>query len=258
VFSTLQGAIDACVDDRGDVIYVARGYNATTATTLFNKAGISVIAATYGMPPQFAGEYFAIDCSSTTTPCATISKSCHIRGIGFASSYVGANSHNVLYDSASGDPGWVWLDHCRIVNWARATEFGIWFEAGANCLIEGCSIEGDYAAPTNFTAGIAFSGSGSNNPIRNQIRNCTFAYCTNAIEHVDGTPQEFIYGPGNITMDVGTKFLNTKGAACNGIVCGNFFATAEGTATFDQTVADMETDGTMCVGNEYSTEGPGP
>ena len=257
-FSTHQAAIDACADNRGDLIIVKRGWEAVTTPVLFNKAGITMIAQDYGMPPCFQGEYFAIDNTTGGAAAAIISKSCHIRGIGFHTANTGSNSHVVQYDSASGDPGWVWLDHCRFINWAAATEYGLWFEAGANCLVEGCSFEGDYAAPTDFTAGIAFSGSSGNNPIRNMIRNCTFAYCGYAIEHVDGTPQEFVYGPGNITMDTGTKFLNTNGAACKGIVCGNFFATAESNATFDQTTANMETDGTMCVGNEYSTEGPGP
>jgi hypothetical protein len=257
-FASVQEAIDACVDNRGDLIIVKRGWTAITTPILFNKAGIRVVCQEYGIPPQFKGEYFTQDNTTGGAPAAIISKGCHIDGMGFHTAWTGANSHNVQYDSASGEPGWVWLTNCRFVNWAAATEYGLWMDAGANCLIEGCSFEGDYAAPTNFTAGIAFSGSGSNNPIRNWVRHNTFAYCDYAIEHADSTPQEFVYGPGNITMDVGTKFLNSNDAACNGIVCGNFFATAEGAATFDQTVAAMETDGIMCVGNEYSTEGPGP
>jgi hypothetical protein len=258
-FSTLQGAIDATVADRGDLIIVKRRYTAITTGVNFNKQGITVVGQNFGMPPLYRGEYFAQDCSATDGPAFTITKPCTIIGLGFHSSWVGGISSIGLIEWASGDAGWVHLKHCRFMNWATANVYGLNFEAGANCVIEECSFEGN-ATQGFVNAAIAFGGSATQNPIRNIVRNCVFSNCTYAIEHKDGTPQEFIYGPGNITVPatVATKFLNSKGAACTGIICGNFFYTAEGASTFDQTVANMETDGARCVGNEYETEGPGP
>ena len=260
VFSTLQGAIDKCVDDRGDVIYVARGYTVITTPVLFNKAGISVIAQGYGMPPMFMGEYFAQDNTTGGAAAAIISKSCLIYGLGFHTAWTGGISSNVTVALVSGEAGWIHLHSCRFMNWTTATVYGINFEAGANCLIENCSFEGAATQPF-VNAGIAFGGSPTQNPIRNVVRNCWFSNCTYAIEHKDGTVQEFIYGPGNVTVKAtsqATKFLNSKSATMSGMVAGNFFYTDVGAATFDQSVANMETDGGIIVGNEYETEDPGP
>jgi hypothetical protein len=260
-FDTLQGAIDATVADRGDVIFVKRGYTTITTGVNFNKQGISVIGQRFGMPPLYRGEYFAQDAAAVTDgPAMTISKPCYIEGLGFHTAWTGGISSIGLVEFASGDSGWIHLKNCRFMNWEVATVYGINFEAGANCIIEDCSFEGA-ASQAFVSAGIAFGGSATQNPIRNIVRNCVFSNCTYAIEHKDGTVQEFIYGPGNITvkgLSNDTKFLNSKSAAGAGIICGNFFHTAVGTGTFDQTVANMETDGLQCVGNEYATEGPGP
>ena len=260
VFNTLQAAIDACVDDRGDIIYVARGYTVITTPVLFNKAGISVIAANYGMPPMFMGEYFAQDNTTGGAAAAVISKSCLIYGLGFHTAWTGGISSNVTVELVSGEAGWIWLNSCRFMNWTTATLYGINCEAGANMLFENCSFEGAATQPF-VNAGIAFGGSPTQNPIRNIVQNCWFSNCTYAIEHKDGTPQEFSYGPGNVTIKAtsqATKFLNSKNATMSGIVHRNSFYTAVGAATFDQSAADMETDGCILVGNEYETEDPGP
>jgi hypothetical protein len=259
VFSTMQGAIDACVDDRGDIIYVARGYNAISTPVLYNKAGISVIAQAYGMPSQFMGEYFAQDNTTGGAPAAIISKSCHIHGIGFHTAWTGGISSNITIEIASGEAGWVWLTAVRVMNWGTATVYGINCEAGANMVFEDGSFEGG-ASQGFVNAAVAFGGSLTQNPIRNIVRRNQFSNCTWAIEHKDGKPQEFTYGPGNVTVpgDVATKFLNSKNAAATGIVCGNFFYTEVAAATFDQDVATMENLGIKLVGNEYETEDPGP
>ena len=259
IFITQQGAIDACVDDRGDVIYVARGYNAISTPILYNKAGISVIAQGYGLPPQFMGEYFAQDNTTGGAPAAIISKHCAIYGLGFHTAWTGGISSAITVAVVSGEAGWIWLSAVRVMNWATANVYGINCEAGANMIFEDGSFEGN-ASQGFVNAAIAFGGSPTQNPIRNIVRRNQFSNCTYAIEHKDGKPQEFTYGPGNVTVpgDVATKFLNSKNAAMTGIVCGNYFYTAVGAATFDQSAADMETDGCKLVGNEYETEDPGP
>lgn len=260
VFSTYQGAIDACVDDRGDIIHVARAYTAVTTPVLFNKAGITVLLANYGLPPMYGGEYCAIDNTTGGAPAAIISKHCHIRGLGFHTAWTGGISSNVLVEVVSGEAGWVWFNSCRVMNWGTATVYGMNFEAGANCVVDCCSLEGN-AAQGFVNAAIAFGGSPTQNPIRNVVQGSNFSNCTYAIEHKDGTPQEFKYGPFNTTIPatVATKFLNTKAAAATGIVCKNQFYTAVGNGTYsDADAATVEALGIILVGNDYATEDPGP
>jgi hypothetical protein len=247
VFSTLQAAIDACVDDRGDVIYVARAYMAISTPVLFNKAGIAVIAQGYGMAPREQGEYFTLHNTTGGAPAATVSRSCRIQGLGFATANTGAKSCAMLLENDSSYPGWVHLNYCRFVNWGVATQYGINAEAGANNQIEHCVFEGTAAVP--FTGGIAFGGSPTQNPIQNEVYDCRFRDCTYGIDHVDGTPQNFVYKE-NVFVDA--KGVNTRNAAADGLICGNWYETATDTGTYDVAVATCQGNGIQFSGNNYS------
>ncbi len=253
----LQDAIDQTVAHRGDVIYVGRSYTPITSTLAFNKIGISVIAMEYGMNTKMQGEYFCHDFSTTTTePAAIITQPCFIHGLGFHTGWAAAGSYQVLIDN---NIYGTHLHNCRFTDWATGCDYGLQLNACKNTLIEDCSFEGNADSPTRFVAGIAQSTTATNNAMNNQVKDCTFTYCTNAIHHIGSSaPMNVQYGPGNITTEVGTKFLHSRAGSGNGMVFGNFFCTAEGTATYDLTVANIETAGIMCTGNEYSTEGPGP
>jgi hypothetical protein len=259
-FDTLQKAIDATVADRGDVIFVKRGYTTITTAVLFNKQGISVIGQRFGMPGLYRGEYFAQDAAAVTDgPAMTISYACYIEGLGFHTAWTGGISSIGLVELVSGSSGWVHLKNVRFMNWGTATVYGINCEAGANMVFEECSFEGN-ASQGFVNAGIAFGGSATQNPIRNRVTGCVFSNCTYAIEHKDGKPQEFLYD-GNFTVpgDVATKFLNTNALAATGMVARNSFYTAVGNGTFsDADAATVEALGIKLVGNEYATEDPGP
>jgi len=247
VFLTHQAAIDACVDDRGDIIYVARSYAAVSTPVLFNKAGITMVGQDYGMPGLEKGEYFTIDNTTGGAPAATISKPCAIYGLGFHTAWTGGTSSNILCDWASGWPGWLHMAHCRIMNWGTATVYGINFEAGANCVVEKNTFEG--TAGQKFTAGIAFGGSPTNNPIQDTVEDNRFRDCTYAIEHKDGTPQNFLYHNNKV---IDGKLLNSKSAAADGLVSGNWLETATDTGSYDVSVATMQGNGLNFSGNNYS------
>jgi hypothetical protein len=246
-FDTMQGAIDACVDDRGDLILVKRGYNGFTTGIEFNKAGIMVVAQLFGMPPIYKGEYFAQHNTGTSSYAAKISKPCYIEGLGFETSWEsGDRSSSLLIEVASGWPGWIHLKHCRFPNWAGNTDYAINCEAGANMLFEVCSFEGVTNA---FAGGIAFGGSPTQNPVRNIVYDCLFEDCTYAIDHIDGTPQNFLYEHNKV---IDGKMLNSRNAAADGLICDNFYETATDTGTYDVAVATLQGNGIQLSGNHYS------
>jgi len=256
-FSTHQGAIDACESDRGDLIIVARGYEPVTATVDFDCQGISMIPQTFGISPAHGAEYFCIDNSSTTTAAAEITSPCYIEGIGFHTNYVTATeSHIVQIGTTTGNVWGVTMKNCRFTDWGTGCDIGLRFRGGTNCLIDSCSFEAN--ASTDFTAGIQFWTSATNNPLNNQVRDCWFKYCAYAIVHRSSVNhQGLMYGPGNVTYESTTKFCNSNSGAGIGIIFGNHFMTAIDDATFDLTVNNMETAGIHCVGNYYKDENTG-
>jgi len=211
----------------------------------------------YGLAPKANGEYFCHDFSSTTTePAAIISKACFIYGLGFHTGWSAAGSYQVQMGDGTG--GGVWgahLKNCRFTDWGTGCDYGLRFRASSNCLIEGCSFEGNLDAGVRFVGGIQFWTTATNNPTNNQVKDCTFNYCTNGIVHTASVNhQGLTYGPGNVTTESGTKFLNSGGGLGSGIVFGNYFNTAVGATTYDLTVDNMETAGIICAGNHYADE----
>jgi len=246
-FSTHQGAIDACVSNRGDLIIVKRGYEAVTTPVLFNKAGITMVAQGFGMPPREQGEYFCIDCSSG--PAAILSLPCHIKGLGFHTSDTGTKSCNMRVDGdTSGWPGWYHIEDCRFPNWGTATEYGINFEGGANSLVSSCTFEGT-SGGQKFAAGIAFGGGSLTNPIQNTVEDCRFRSCDYAFDHVDGTVQKFTY-KSNVIQD--GKRLNSRAGAGDGLMCDNWLPTANTTnLSDDRTIDELIVQGILISGEHY-------
>jgi hypothetical protein len=264
VFSTHQGAIDACVSDRGDVIHVARGYTSVSATVNFNKAGITMIAQTYGMNPWARGEYFTIDSSHTDGPAARITENCHIIGIGFKSAQESGDDVTasvVLDGSTAADAAYgSWLDRCRFTNWGDvSTEYGLYVSSTAACMISGCAFVGGIG--NNLTAGIGMSSSGAWPVTGIYIIGNVFETCDYAIEALQaGGPTKAGLIHGNYLLPYGAgKFLNKNNQSGSTVmVSGNFLYTDVGAASFSHSADDMETDGWYVVGNEYETEDPGP
>ena len=131
----LQDAIDRTVDNRGDVIYVGQGGAPVTETVTFNKSGISVIAANFGIAPRASGEFHAIYAAAAFTdgPVATITAPCFIHGMGFASRDTGAlffDGAAVLVGGAAAGAFGVHMKYCRFPKWGLANRIGLSFAGG--------------------------------------------------------------------------------------------------------------------------------
>lgn len=263
VFSTLQGAIDACEENRGDVIYVARTAITVTTPVLFNVRGISVIAQGWGMNPMVQGEFFAIvaDSSYTDGPVGIISKGCRIYGMGFASRDTGATFFSgaaLLIGGASGSgaPFGVHLDHCRFPKFNFSNRIGLAIAGGdavTSVLVEYCDFEG---VGTDFESGIYAQGAIQNLVYRyNHFRDCDYAMRFGAI--AGGGPNAII-GPENITQGEDSKAVFTNAGAGEAIICGNYWSTAVGTGSYDLSGADLQTANWRLAGNHYTNEAEGP
>ncbi len=258
-FSTMQGAIDACVDNRGDTIYVKRGGEAVTSTVLFDCPGIKVITQKWGMSPAFRGEYTSLYSTTLTgDPTAIISQPCYIEGLGFVGSDAGTSFFEGAAlllrvdatSTATADPFGVHLYQCRFPKWGWDNSKGIAIDGSSDCLIEECYFEGVGA---DFAVGIYVQGATANI----EVRDCRFRDCDYAIQHGSftggGNPQ-CIY-KGNIVATADSKFLKGAGNTASGIICDNFFYTDSATtSTNDASIATMETAGIASTGNHYSTE----
>lgn len=250
VFSTLQAAIDACVANRGDVIYVKRS-ETVTSTVTFNKTGISVIGQGFGMNPLARGEYHALlaDATFTDGPVATITSGCFIYGLGFASRDTGATFYDgaamLLGGLGTAAPFGVHLHSCRFPKWNLDNRIGVAIEGGSDILIEHCSFEGVGA---DFDSGVYVQGAVQNLCIRhNHFRDCTYAITHGAF--VGGGPH-CIYGPWNVCED--SKFLETGSNAATGMIVGNFMEGATDTGSYDVTVNAANALGLVFSGNTYA------
>ena len=244
-FKTLQAAIDACTNYAGDVITCAKGTETVTATVAFNKDGIIVRPAVYGMDSYNMGEHFTVwaDAAFTDGPVATITKPCTIAGLGFSSRWAAGSAVYVNGEGGGFAGGFAHLLGCRFPGWGGET-YGVDFDAGAYNLVEACHFD------AAFTAAVYFGPSASNNPAENEVRGCRFTGVTYAIEHAAaGTPGTFLY-KGNVV--VGGKFLNVNAAACNGLVADNWFGTATNATTYSDTVVALKALGVTFSGNHYS------
>ena len=255
-FLTSQAAINACEDDRGDVIWRHRGYEAVTTPVLFNKAGVSYIAHQYGMNQRQA-EAFGVDSTATTGPAAIISKTSYIYGINFSTANVtkpgdgrannaGTNSAAAVYflgEGGSFNGGFSHLESCRFPDWVGGQHWGIEFGAGASNLIQNCTFEGQ-------TSGIVFGGTSNNNPIDNAIEDCWFQDLTNGIEMLPGTTQDGLI-KGNIFMDISGFAIDLNGTGGGGIIVDNYYEDAVTAVYSENSAANMRTAGWHQAGNHY-------
>ncbi|KKM05332.1 hypothetical protein LCGC14_1755170 [marine sediment metagenome] len=256
VFSTLQAAINKCVANRGDTIYVKQGGELVTSTVLFNKAGIRVIVQRLGMAPSMRGEFTSIYSTSLTgDPTAIISQPCYIEGLGF----VGADAGTLFFEgaalllrvdatsTATTKPWGVHLNQCRFPGWNLGNTCGLAMDGGTNVLIDDC-----YFEDAAFTHGIYMQGAVGHV----QISNSHFSLGTYAIKCGSfsdaGVNTQLEIGPGNVTV-APTRGVNSGSNAAKVTIFRNSWATAVN-STHDQSIDDMESDGYICVGNEYADE----
>ena len=259
----LQAAIDASVADRGDVIHVRRGYWQPTATINFNKQGLTVIGQVWGMNDAQRGEYCTIDSSHTDGPAARITKGTHIYGLGFAGAQASGDDVTaacIVDGNAAATDGYgTWLRGCRFVNWDRnAVNYGLFLRGPAGVRVDDCAFSG--GATNALVGGIAIGMSlaaGGRPATGNEIRDCTFQYCTYAIEQLSqgGNLMRNTLIRHNFVID-GGKFLNHNAISGNDgvLVADNYFSTAVGASTFDEALATLETDGIIFSGNHYKAD----
>lgn len=270
-FATLQGAIDACVADRGDVIYMARGYYAPSATVNFNKQGITLIGGAFGMNLHARGEFFTVDSSNTYGPAARITKGCHIYGVGFAGAQASGDNYTATVQidgsGASTDGYGTWLDHCYFTNWDRAAvNYGVVNQGAARVRIDQCSFYGG-AATNIFDAGILHDESttaGGGRPgevdcYKNRYQHCTYAHEVVSGSRVVNSIWDSEMMGFQAVGDVWVKMLKLNVLGGGGAVHGAHimncnFATAIDTGTFSHTHAQLITEGYQLSNNHYGSD----
>jgi hypothetical protein len=253
----LVAAIANAVAGNGDVILCTRGGIEVTSTVAQAKSGVRIIAVDDGMSPLARGEFNAIYAAASFTdgPVMKVTAPCSIDGLGFASRDTGATFYSgaalLLGGDADANPYGVWLKNCRFPKWGLDNRIGLAIEGSSNCLVEHCDFEG---VGTDFAAGIYVQGATQNLVVRySHFRDCDYAILHGAFA---GGGPNCMYGPKNVTQGLTTKFLSSGTAT--GMVFGNYFCTAPGAGTFNDTLANMETAGLMIAGNHYRAEGEGP
>jgi hypothetical protein len=252
-FAGLQTAIDACTDDNGDVIVRMPGSETPTSAITVDKAGVTIIASTYGTnlhEPEKFSTY--PDATYTSGPMVIVQEPCAIIGLEFVTrntSHGNAadcsdNGSALSFDGDAGGyaGGFSLIKNCRFVDW-WGNAYGLYFRAGAYNRVEECTFEG-------FDAGVAFA-SGTRNPDYNVVTRCKFVDCTNGIEHIAGaTPHNFLYYE-NWFIDY-TDAIDFNNQAADGLVAGNYYETATDATTYDITVAAAQALGIQFSGNNYS------
>lgn len=255
--ASMTQAVSLCTDDQGDTIVRLPGSETPSAVIEFNKAGITVISSAmllgYGTNPYEPEKFSTYPAAGYATgPMAIVTAPTTLIGLEFVTrnpTHTGSDacttasaSIAVAGEGGGYTGGFCHFYRCRFVDWWGA-DYGVLFRAGAYNMVEECTFEG-------FDSGIAFRGSTSNNPVFNRVYNCHFVNCTNGIEHLPGTPQDFVY-KGNTFVDY-TDAIDFNNQGANGLVCGNYYETATDAATYDITVAAAQAHGVTFSGNHYS------
>lgn len=232
VSGSLQDAIDACVDDNGDTIVVQPGSHEVTQTVSFNKQGISVIGSEFGMPSKERGENFTIKAASSYTdrPVATITKPCHIKGLGFQARDLTKEALLVDCQEAGGfSGGFIMVENCRFGVWYGAIAAGIRLRGGAVNKIIGCSFDGLFGG--FGTAGIIMENDSAITPAYVEVKHCGFwevGSGKHAIKHASGsTPLGVLYAHNYLLPGFGGnqgKFLDNTNVASTGMCADNWLA----------------------------------
>lgn len=250
--TSIQSAVDAAVDGRGDVIWLAPGRHAPTAAITLSKAGLTLIAQPWGSNPNQPEDHCYVypTAAWATGPVFIITAPCALIGFEAVPRVAAHGATNLTTgaalcfdgDAAGSAGGFSYVKDCRFVDWF-GTPYGIFSWGASYCRFENCNFEG-------FTgAGLAF-GSRVRNPTYNDVENCTFRNCVNGIEHIAGaTAADFLYFD-NKFIDY-TAAVDFNNQAANGLLSGNWYETAAG-ATYDIAVAAAQVLGINFSGNRYT------
>ena len=249
IAGALQDAIDAAVNNSGDLILVQRAGHSVTQTVTFNKTGIMVKAIDDGFNPLSKGEYHSVYAAEAFIdgPVATITSPCLIEGLAFVSRDPGATFYSgaamLIGGLATALPFGVHIKNCRFPKWNLDNRIGIAVEGSSDVLIEGCTFEGVGAV---LRAGIYLQGAMQNMTIRgNHFRQCTAAVLLGAFA---GGGPHIILGPDNVVED--GYLLETDANTATGSIIGNYSDLVVGNA-YDRTVTQLKAQGLQPSGNHY-------
>ena len=265
----LQSAINACVDLRGDVIFVGPRTTVVATPILLNKKGITVAALFNFGGGIDNGERTTFNADATPNiPCFIVSEPCIISGLGFDSAntltLTGAVGGAISLGPGSGFDGgnFVTIQNCRFDNFGAAA-CAISSQYNDYVKIINCDFDGT----NNATSGGANEFASGINVIQSHfmtVEGCTFRGCTYAILHGTANPsssthscQNFIYFGNRVMVSGGTeRFVNFNTLATYslsyGLISNNYLGTATDTASYNDTVANAKTAKVTFSGNHYA------
>lgn len=229
-FDNLQDAIDSCVDDRGDQIYVAHGNHDLETAVEFNKEAITVYAAELGLPAMVQGEKFFVNAAASLTsgPAAIITKPCRIVGLSFGARDLTAENLLIDAQGAGGfSGGFVSLEYCRFPAAYGAIDAGIRTIAGALNHVYRSTFDGLFVG--YGTAGVVMENDGAFAPFYPRVLESIFSGVgtgKHAIVHAVGSVPVSVLYKENV-LDAGAlgnlgKFLDNNSVAASGILAGNW------------------------------------
>ncbi len=266
--SSIQAAINACIDLRGDVVLIGPRTYTPTTPILFNKKGITVAALFDFGGAQDNGERTTIDSQATADIAAVIvSEPCTISGLGFSSANTvatGTGGAIVLGPGSGFDGGnFVHITNCRFTNWGDGA-YGIASNYNDYLKIDHCDFDGTVngvggSANNVFDAGIELIQGHYVTVEENTFRGCTYAiqHGTPNPASADHSNQNFIYKGNRVIVANGTeKFIDFNTLATYsksyGLVADNWLGTATDTASYNDTVANAKTGKVTFSNNHYA------
>ena len=275
-FSELQTAIDACVADRGDIIWVKAGDSVyePAATINCNKSGIMIFGQTMGASDRRVR--VMIDGQALTGPAFNITKRCHLRGLQIMSKGTAAGGNSywggeaicpvVLIDNigASTDGQGTIIERCLIRNSARADITHLILNKGCPDVEIGyCHLEGHVIGSPS---GVIWGGSGDTGPGGGRggstyVHHSIFTDVEYAFDMRGVGTENFLLENMCGYYQVGTALVKglkypaggSSSFASNAFLCGNYFPYTAATA-HSHSIANLETRGVMCMGNHYAAE----
>ena len=250
-FLTLQAAIDACDNWRGDVIICKAGTQTVTTPVLFNKKGITVMAEGMGIPSMAKGERFMIYGSHTDGPAAAISYPCRVIGMGFCGSETAGGSLEIDGTTGGFDGGnFDSLEYCRFSHWGIAKAFALILQGTGDVEIDNCYFDGYTAGYT--TAAIQCELAGSCGTWATKITNSLFMNpVTYALIMKTSSVPVRGYVENNRVVGSG-KFFNANSVSGSWCFYGNWLPTATDGLSYNDTVGNLQTAGYDFAGNHYS------
>lgn len=227
--ATMTAALARCEASRGDVIIRLPGTETVTAPVVFDKQGVTVIAAAAGYPEAVKGEAFTTyNSSATGLSAAVINDPCRLIGLGFAASDVSEEALLIDCEEQGGfNGGFVSLEGCRFPIWNGALACSVRTIGGALNHILGCVFDGVFTGWA--TAAIIMEGdTGGFTAFYPRVIGCRFERLGSsipAIQFATGSAPDEVLLADNYLGSEGV-FLDNNSEASDGIAVGNYLGVA--------------------------------